>query len=47
MGVPHAEQHRVLPRSTQQASRKYFSESLNSVAVMRYGVRTGFMTLYF
>jgi hypothetical protein len=44
ISVPQTAQHSAFPRMTQQASRKCFSESLNSLAVMRCGVRMGLMT---
>ena len=44
--LPQFLQHKVFPRNTQQASRKCFSESLKSVAVMRHGVRTRFWSLH-
>jgi hypothetical protein len=42
VSMPRRWQHRVFSRNTQQASRKCFSESLNSEAVIRQGVGTGF-----
>jgi hypothetical protein len=46
MGEPQTRQHNVCLFSTQQWSRKCFSESLNSEAVMREGVRTALDPFY-